>query len=398
MSDQRFAQILEAINSLRVDISSKIDATNAILAEHSEKLKVHSKVLEDASLMAAKLQKEIIEEEKKEEKDNEEIVFEKKEEEFKFDDAKFEQADAGANQLAADTKASVAEPAFSVNTLEERINHMKRELQNIVQQEKYLLTASPEDKNSYLVKLEEVRANVPTLILDSNDPRLLTCKRPLSDVSMGSISPEMDINAPYGVDVSSPLRYIQAQLIAKRVQFEDWSCFLHLCCSNLSLYVLKDFYDFFPTWIQCVVAFYMYIDFPAFNTKKYRELKHVQPSIFPDFFIKSINTNLNKEDALSFVGSRLDLATTSVPVVQRLQLVPAFPIDERGFVNFARLTFQHLQTLDYHADKFCSEFEYVYYSVVMLRAQQVSRYGLNNILNVAPKEAQEFVNMMAGHK
>lgn len=54
--------------------------------------------------------------------------------------------------------------------------------------------------------------------------------------------------------------------------------------------------------------------------------------------------------------------------------------------------------MDNHSDKFCSKFEFVYYSLVILKAQQVVCYGISNIRNIYPGDAKDFVTMMTGRK
>lgn len=58
---------------------------------------------------------------------------------------------------------------------------------------------------------------------------------------------------------------------------------------------------------------------------------------------------------------------------------PNIKIDERGFVNFARELFKAIERRVWDIQVYCSELEFVYYSVAILRAQQLSRYNSHNV-------------------
>lgn len=130
------------------------------------------------------------------------------------------------------------------------------------------------------------------------------------------------------------------------------------------------------------------------NSRRYEQTR--SRLSLPNEDIDSANTGPSKREHLEAVAHYLDADGSSALTLQRTNLTPSFSIDERGFVYFARHIFNHLRMLDVHSDQFCSEFEFVVYSLIILRVQQVQRYGVRNIEGVQPSEASDFVAMMTG--
>lgn len=70
---------------------------------------------------------------------------------------------------------------------------------------------------------------------------------------------------------------------------------------------------------------------------------------------------------------------------------PKIKIDERGFVNLARQLFKSLKCRATNTCMRCSDLEFVYYFVALLRAQQFQLYGLDNL----PYDSDEVFNFVA---
>lgn len=97
----------------------------------------------------------------------------------------------------------------------------------------------------------------------------------------------------------------------------------------------------------------------------------------------------------------IDIAFPNVNF-EKLQLdsvttYPTINIDERGFVNLARELFKSLECRLDDTRMFCSELEFVYYSVTMLRTQQFMRYVGNSWPYGFP-EMIDFIKWMEGRR
>lgn len=137
-------------------------------------------------------------------------------------------------------------------------------------------------------------------------------------------------------------------------------------------------------------------DYHYTNRNTYQDNVSQAPKVRASKMKRPSNAKLSKDEVLETIASRLDMSTTSIFEARQHNPTPSITIDERGFVRFAVAVFGCLQSLDSRSDIMCSEIEFVYYSLVILRAQQFSRYGFSNIQDVAYSEVQKFCDMMSG--
>lgn len=119
----------------------------------------------------------------------------------------------------------------------------------LANQENQALNGKSQNNTDKLDKLLAIKRNLPTLIIDANDVRLLRTSKQYHDVSL-KFPPEFQLTIDS--DYAAQLLMIQNTLLAKDVLFQDWGIYLaNLCSVELAGRLLSTRGNPIP-WVEAV--------------------------------------------------------------------------------------------------------------------------------------------------